>query len=40
MFLKTLTGYVTTFDSQESRASTNVPFVQKTWGYPEADTKV
>ena len=40
MFLNTLTNYVAKFDSQESRASTNVPFIQKTWGYPEADIKV
>jgi len=38
-FLTTLTGYVTKFDSQESRGSINVPFIQKTWGYPEADIK-
>jgi len=38
-FLSSLTGYVTKFDSQESRDSTNVPFIQKTWGYPEADIK-
>jgi len=38
-FLNSLTGYVTKFDSQESRDSTNVPFIQKTWGYPEADIK-
>ena len=40
MFLNTLTSYVTEFDSQESRASTNVPFIQRMWGYPEADIKV
>jgi hypothetical protein len=39
-FLNSLTGYVTKFDSQESRESVNVPFIQKTWGYPEADIKV
>jgi len=38
-FLGSLTSYVTKFDSQESRDSTNVPFIQKTWGYPEADIK-
>lgn len=38
-FLESLTGYVAKFDSQESRDSTNVPFIQETWGYPEADIK-
>lgn len=38
-FLNTLTGYVTRFDSDESRNSANVSFIQKTWGYPEADVK-
>ncbi|KAF9787487.1 periplasmic binding protein-like II [Thelephora terrestris] len=38
-FLNSLTVYVATFDSKESRDSKNVPFVQKTWGYPEADIK-
>jgi len=40
VFLNTLTNYVTKFDSQERRTSTNIPFIQKTWGYPEADIKV
>ena len=39
-FLNSLTSYVTDFDSQESRASANVPFIQKTWGYPETDIEV
>lgn len=38
-FLSSLTRYVTKFDSQESRDSTNVPFIQETWGYPETDIK-
>jgi len=38
-FLSSLTSFVTKFDSQESRDSTNVPFIQKTWGYPEVDVK-
>ncbi|KAF9644889.1 periplasmic binding protein-like II [Thelephora ganbajun] len=38
-FLNSLTGYVTKFDSQDSRESTNVSFIQKTWGCPEADIK-
>ena len=39
-FLNTLTSFVVKFDSQESRDSVNIPFIQKTWGYPEDDIKV
>lgn len=38
-FLNSLTDYVTKFDSQESRDLMNVPFIKKTWGYPESDIK-
>lgn len=37
VFLKTLTKYVGEFDSAEKRATDNVEFIKKTFGYPEAD---
>jgi len=36
-FLTTLTKYVTEFNSDESRAKKNIPFIVKKFGYPEED---
>ncbi|KAG6812971.1 hypothetical protein H0H92_015090 [Tricholoma furcatifolium] len=38
-FLEELTTYVRAFDSQESRESANVKFIEATWGYGTEDIK-
>lgn len=39
-FLSGLTTYVTAFDSEESRATKNVPFIVEKFGYPQEDIEV
>ena len=39
-FLNSLTTYVTAFDSEESRATKNVPFIIERFGYPKEDIEV
>ncbi|KAL1674217.1 hypothetical protein EV122DRAFT_221087 [Schizophyllum commune] len=38
-FLSSLTKYVVDFNSDESRATKNVPFIKEKFGYPEEDIK-
>ncbi|KAM6504332.1 periplasmic binding protein-like II [Amanita muscaria] len=38
-FLLNLTRYVRRFDSEENRASSNIPFIKEKFGYPEEDIK-
>jgi hypothetical protein len=39
-FLANLTTFVRNFDSEESRRTRNVPFIEKTWGYRKEDVEV
>ena len=39
-FLAGLTSFVKDFNSEESRRSRNVPFIEKTWGYRKEDIEV
>jgi len=39
-FLAGLTTFVKDFNSEESRISKNVPFIEKTWGYRKEDIEV
>lgn len=39
-FLNGLTGYVTAFNSEESRTNKNVPFIVEKFGYPREDIEV
>jgi hypothetical protein len=40
LFLARLTDYVVAFDSEESRTTKNVPFIEEIFGYPKKDVEV